>query len=98
MGRGPTFMEIWGWWPESTPSPDEYREAPMSKPETIREVARQMREAHGPEHKRHKMWDKMATLLEEITEDFTDEEDYEDNDYVSTAYDVAYEYLTADPG
>lgn len=43
--------------------------APTGQVATILRATEAMREQHGPEHKRHAMWDAMATLLYQIARD-----------------------------
>jgi hypothetical protein len=60
----------------------------------LRRAATAMREDHGPDHKRHKMWCDMATLLEAVADDY-DTEDGTYGGFDSSVYTGARNVATA---
>jgi hypothetical protein len=67
----------------------------MTEIETLNLAAKGMREAHGPEHKRHDMWEAMAYLMERTALLMDGDRQGYEAFYVIT---VAQAYLDADPG
>lgn len=72
---------------------------PAKPQKSLRDAARSMREAHGPEHKRHHMWAAIATACESTASNWDWCDRYEGTPSVEmhALHRIAVEYLTADP-
>lgn len=60
---------------------------------TIRRAAEAMRQQHGPQHPRHKMWRAMSELLDNLAADGEVSWDFRQDE----GLDVAKAYLAAEP-